>query len=123
MKTINLAENLKLYRLRKKITQSQLAKKLNIKQSTISSWETGINIPDIYTLIEITQILDISLNELIGYEINNATYKSDNNKIVQSYNEDRTKILKNRLDLLTDSELDDLELALDVLESRRIRKK
>ncbi|MBS3199014.1 helix-turn-helix domain-containing protein [Turicibacter bilis] len=123
MKKINLAENLKIYRMRNKITQGELAQKLMVKQSTISSWETGVSVPDIYTLIELTEILNTSLIELIGEketdnylpEIRNYNQK----KIIDRFGHNRIKFLQHRLDLLTDDELDDIELALTVLEERR----
>ena len=54
MKKINLAENIKMFRTLKGLTQDELAKKLRVKRSTVSSWENSISNPDIYTLLEIS---------------------------------------------------------------------
>lgn len=51
-------------RLEKKMTQEQLAEKLNVCNKTISKWECGTSQPDFDTLIKIGQELDISLDEL-----------------------------------------------------------
>ncbi len=55
-------------RLRKKadMTQSELAERLNLTRQAISKYECGDSFPDISILITITNIFDISLDELIG---------------------------------------------------------
>ncbi|WP_206857528.1 helix-turn-helix domain-containing protein [Candidatus Enterococcus mangumiae] len=47
------------------ITQEDLAKKLNVSRSAISNWEIGRNYPDIHTLVEISALLAVSLDELL----------------------------------------------------------
>lgn len=51
-------------RKEKKLTQSQLAERLNITDKAISKWETGKSLPDIALLLPLCEILDISLNEM-----------------------------------------------------------
>ena len=53
----------------KKLTQEQLAEKLNISDRAISKWERGICLPDASTMIPLCKILDISVNELLSGEI------------------------------------------------------
>lgn len=57
-----------LARLRKNadMTQSDLAIKLNLTRQAISKYELGDSFPDISTLVEISKIFNISLNELIN---------------------------------------------------------
>lgn len=50
-------------RKEKKITQSQLAQRLHVSRTTISKWETGTNRPDLSTLKELSDILDLELYE------------------------------------------------------------
>lgn len=52
----------------KKITQEELAEKLNISKNAVSKWERGINLPDVSLMQPICEILDISLNELFAGE-------------------------------------------------------
>lgn len=47
-------------------TQLELAHKLNLKRQTLSSYETGHTLPNIFVLINIADIYNISLDELIG---------------------------------------------------------
>jgi transcriptional regulator with XRE-family HTH domain len=53
----------------KKLTQEQLAEKLNISDRAISKWERGICLPDASTMIPLCKILDISVNELLSGEM------------------------------------------------------
>ena len=49
----------------KKLTQEDLAEKQKVSSKSISRWETGKCMPDISLLIPISEILDVSVNELI----------------------------------------------------------
>ena len=52
----------------KGMTQKDLASKLHISDKAISKWERGLGMPDISFLLPISQILDISLYELLSGE-------------------------------------------------------
>lgn len=58
----------RLRELRRKngYTQSGLAKKLNVSQPTIASWEAGIRRPNIDTLERITRLFGVSVGWLFG---------------------------------------------------------
>ena len=55
-------------RKEKNLTQSSLAEKLNISDRAISKWENGICLPDAGKMIELCEILDITLNDLFSGE-------------------------------------------------------
>lgn len=55
-------------RKEQRITQEDLAEKLNVSNRTISRWETGSNMPDISLLIEIADFFDVSIPEIINGE-------------------------------------------------------
>lgn len=50
----------------KDMTQMELADKLGISFQAVSSWERGNSMPDISKLPELAQILDITIDELLG---------------------------------------------------------
>ncbi len=56
-------------RKEKKLTQSDLAEKLNISDRAISKWERGLCLPDASIMLELCKILDISVNELLSGEM------------------------------------------------------
>ena len=64
-----LSKNLKIFRKRKGLTQENVAEALNIVRQTASKWEKGISVPDADMLIRLAEILDVSVNELIGSDI------------------------------------------------------
>lgn len=55
-------------RKEKNITQAELAKKLNIRQTTVSSWENGVSVPDYPTLIKLADFFEVSTDFLLGRE-------------------------------------------------------
>lgn len=63
--TIKFAENLKLLRQSKKMTQSQLAELLGIDQRTVSAYEKGLCEPRLATLAKICEIFDESFDNIL----------------------------------------------------------
>lgn len=59
------SSSLKQLRLSHNLSQTQLAKKLNVSPKTISNWENERNLPDIELVIKIARILDVTIDELI----------------------------------------------------------
>ena len=55
-------------RKKSNLTQMQLAEKLNITDKAVSKWERGIAMPDSSIMIELCNILSISVNELLNGE-------------------------------------------------------
>lgn len=62
-------------RKRQKLTQKDLADKLNVSDKAISKWERGLGLPDISILSTLSMILDTDMESLLE---GNATYKKDN---------------------------------------------
>ena len=57
---------LKVVLAEKKRTNKWLCEQLNVKPSTVSKWCTNSSQPDIETLIKISHLLDVELNDLIN---------------------------------------------------------
>ncbi len=55
-------------RKQKGLTQMQLAEKLSITDKAISKWERGIAMPDSSIMLQLCEILGISVNELLSGE-------------------------------------------------------
>ena len=60
-----IAERRKL----KDLTQSQLAEKLGITDRAVSKWETGRSLPDSSIMLELCEILEITVNDLLCGEV------------------------------------------------------
>lgn len=65
---VEFGENLRNLRLRDKLTQAQLAKKLEMTKSVISAYETGLRFPSYDVLIHIAKIFKVSTDYLLGVE-------------------------------------------------------
>ena len=63
---MSFAENLKLYRKKRGISQTDLAKTLGVGRSTIAMYETGDREPNYETLKNIASVLGVSQSELLG---------------------------------------------------------
>lgn len=62
--------NNKLYELRKQkgFSQEELANRLNVSRQTISKWEVGESTPDMEKLVAISDLFELSLDELVKGE-------------------------------------------------------
>lgn len=59
-----VGKNIKKLRSAKGLTQEELAAKLNVTRQALSSWETGRTEPDIDTLERISQVLEVSIEDV-----------------------------------------------------------
>lgn len=60
-----LGEKIKLYREKFNMTQSEIAETLGVKSATISKYESGVLEPNIESLKKLSELFDISIDELI----------------------------------------------------------
>jgi len=51
------------------LTQMQLAEKLNITDRAVSKWETGRSLPDSSIMLELCDVLKITVNDLLSGEV------------------------------------------------------
>lgn len=94
--TINKGDNYKMFdvtkigkkiktaRSEKNMTQMDLADAMGISYQAVSNWERGNSMPDISKIPELCQILDISMDDLMGNEATTDTVK----KIISDDNAD-----------------------------------
>jgi len=64
------------------LTQMQLAEKLGITDKAISKWERGIAMPDTSIMLELCDILSISVNELLSGEKINMDNNQKNEQLL-----------------------------------------
>ena len=75
MKNYITAKIIKELREKNKMTQVELANKLNVSDKTISKWETGKGLPDISLIESLAKELKVSVIELM-----NGKYFANNNR-------------------------------------------
>ena len=71
MPTTTLGENLKASRKNYGLTQTEIAKRLKVDQSTYAGYETGKSTPNIEILWKLADIYGTSLDILTGRYIKN----------------------------------------------------
>jgi transcriptional regulator with XRE-family HTH domain len=64
----DLGEKLKVSRIEKSLTQLQVSESLNVSRQAVSNWETNKNYPDIVSIVLLSQLYNISLDELLKGE-------------------------------------------------------
>ena len=68
-KKIVFSNNLKEHRLKRNLTQQQLAGKVGLTRQAISNYENDIRNIDLDILVALAKILDISTDDLITKEV------------------------------------------------------
>lgn len=63
---MTLGQSIKNARNKKGITQAELAAKIGVYQATLSYWETDRNCPSLLFAICIADVLEMTLDELVG---------------------------------------------------------
>ena len=64
-----IGNNIEKLRKESGITQEQIASKLCISRQALSNYETGKRIPDIYELIVLADLFEVSLDTIVGRKI------------------------------------------------------
>ena len=95
---MEFAERLKTLRKQVKLTQAQIAEKLDISQQAYASWERGVKKPTQENLVKIAQVLNVSVDYLVG----NSEEKLDNIELLFRMNskgltEEEKEIFKKEL--------------------------
>lgn len=111
----------KLHSLMKenKITQQELAERLNVRRGSVSNWVTDRRVPDNNTIVELANIFNVTTDYLLGNEnikddINLKNIRFDNAQDALAFILKQPSIMAFGVPELTDDEL--IEFANDILE-------
>ncbi len=66
MNTIEIGKYIKRKRIEMHLTQKVLAEKLNISFQAVSKWETGITLPDTAILLELSDCLEVTVDQILN---------------------------------------------------------
>ncbi len=61
-----IADNLIHFRKAAGYTQAELAEKINYSDKSVSKWESGNGIPDVYTLLQLAELYGVTLDAFVG---------------------------------------------------------
>ena len=101
--SVNKDNNIKKLRLKRKITQVDLAKQIEVKQETISAYESGKAQPSCEALVKIADYLNTSTDYLLGRIEDDSPLSGYN---IKSMNPKTYKMLNNFL-MLKEKEKDE----------------
>ncbi|MBO0456504.1 helix-turn-helix transcriptional regulator [Enterococcus hulanensis] len=62
---MEISQRIKMERQAAKWTQDQLADKIFVSKRTISNWETGRTVPDIESVLHLSKVFQVSLDDLL----------------------------------------------------------
>ena len=88
------SERLKQLRKEKGLSQQELADMLCVVRQTVSKWEKGLSLPDADMLIKLANALGISVNELLGIQMENSGAQQEIIEQLMKINEQL--VIKNR---------------------------
>ena len=86
---LRLSENIKKHRKEMRLTQEGLAEAFGVTIGAVSKWENGNNVPDIMTLMELANFFNVSVDELLGYDMSSKNIDDMDRKIEDLYHEYR----------------------------------
>ncbi len=71
--------SMRIRELRKqaKLSQEMMAEKIGVSRQAITKWETGLGVPDIENLVALADLFKLSLDELMGRDIEHETLAKD----------------------------------------------
>ena len=78
---MKLSDYLKQYRKENNLTQETLAEKLYVTKQAVSKWENDRGLPDIETYKDLSRLLGVSVDTLLGLE-EKETQKKSNSKVL-----------------------------------------
>ena len=98
-----IGEFLKTLRKEKKLTQEELADKMNVSRRTVSRWETGSNLPDLSILVELADLYDVDMREIFNGERKDKTVDKDLKEtmlMAADYTDDNMKKVMKKMQLM-----------------------
>ena len=81
---MEIGKKLKEARLNRDLTQEVIAEKLNVSRQTISNWENEKSYPDIISVIELSNLYSISLDDLLKGDDAMMEHLQESTNVVKS---------------------------------------
>ena len=67
---MDIGKRIRSRRMEMNMTQDELAEKLLVSRPAVSNWETGKNYPDLQIIVMLSEVLDVSLDDLLKGDAN-----------------------------------------------------
>ena len=92
---MKFGDNLKAIRKHHKMSQEQLAEKVNVSRQSVSKWENGEAYPEMHNILQLCKIFNCKINDLVHTEM--SDFSSLDEEIVMKvvkFNEEKQKQVK-----------------------------
>ena len=63
---LQIGNNIAVYRRQLGLTQAELAERINYSDKAVSKWERGESVPDVMTLVQLSELFGVTVNDLVG---------------------------------------------------------
>ena len=80
-----IGARIRKYRESRKISQKELAAKLDVTNSVISNWEQGLNRPDADMLAKLCNALEVSPSELLNVHLATDDLTEKERRLITAY--------------------------------------
>lgn len=74
----NLAQNIALHRKHLKLTQAELAEKLNYSDKAVSKWERAEAVPELNVLVQLSELFGVTIDSLLKPCVGKKVHKTHN---------------------------------------------
>lgn len=85
-----ISEKIKELRELSQISQSQLAKKLDVTRSSVNAWENGLSTPTTQYIVDMAKLFHVSADYILGMETEHMVS-------LRGYSEEEIKFVMNLL--------------------------
>ena len=82
-----IGSRIRKYREENNLSQKQLAEKIGVSNSRVSTWEQGLNRPDADILAAICVALDVSPSLLLGIQVTGDELTEQERRVLKAYRE------------------------------------
>lgn len=82
---MELGRQIKKYRNERSLSQDALAEKIYVSRQTISNWENDKSYPDVNSLVLLSKVFDVSLDQLIKGDVDKMTEQVNNSADRKEY--------------------------------------
>ena len=92
---MKFGDNLRQIRKSKKMSQEELAEKVNVSRQSVSKWENGESYPEMNNILELCKIFNLKINDLVHTDMSDIS--SLDEEIVMNvvkYNEEKQSQVK-----------------------------
>lgn len=92
---MKFGDNLKLLRKEKKLSQEELAEKMNVSRQSVSKWETGEAYPEMNNILQLCKIFGCKINSLVNDNIEDVNSLDEEIKMsVVKFKEEKQRKVK-----------------------------